>query len=196
MHEDAREFVEYLTPRLPVAIARKRVDFFLGGVVALGTLGNADSGGRGPEARRAGLTVIYRTADLLRWLVETFGLRRRPRAGGKRPELAAAERAQVEEFVAGLLPRLPPLIARQYAVHYLGGIVAYNTLCNDDPRGLGPDLAWDVGDKVVYATESLLRYVGAKLVSSRKTMPPRRLRDAARGVPTRERGYQQPPFPG
>lgn len=196
MHSDAREFAEYLAARLPAAIARKRADFFLGGVVASGTLEVADCEGRGPKAYRAGATVIYRTEDLLRWLGEAFGVTRRVRAGAARQEVSAANAELVEKFVAELLPRLPLVIARQFVVYYLGGMVAYNTLCNDDARGLGPAMAWDVGDKVVYSTEALLRYVGAKLIGSKRVMPPRRLREAARGVPTRERGYQRPPAPG
>lgn len=61
----------YLT-QLPPIIARKKVDWFLGGVVSASTLRSADSKGVGPLVRQiiGESTVAYPTIYLLAWLEE------------------------------------------------------------------------------------------------------------------------------
>lgn len=77
MHADAAEFVALLSERLPPVIARDEVERALGGIVAMQTLTNADSQGKGPEvAYRIGRRVAYRTDSLVRWIVERFGVSR------------------------------------------------------------------------------------------------------------------------
>ena len=70
-----QEFVHLLTEKLPPIIARKKVDVFLGGIVAPNTLKNADSKGTGPEvAYVIGRDVAYKTDSLVAWVVSYFGV--------------------------------------------------------------------------------------------------------------------------
>lgn len=62
---------------LPPIIARKDVEFFLGGLVTRKTLANADAKGEGPEVAWAvGRNVAYRTHSLLEWILRNFEIRR------------------------------------------------------------------------------------------------------------------------
>ncbi len=71
------EFVQSIASELPPIIARKKVDKYLGGIVATQTLSNADASGEGPEvAYRIGRSVAYRTIPLLIWIVQHFGVER------------------------------------------------------------------------------------------------------------------------
>jgi hypothetical protein len=71
------EFVQSIASELPPIIARKKVDKYLGGIVATQTLSNADASGEGPEvAYRIGRSVAYRTIPLLIWIVHHFGVER------------------------------------------------------------------------------------------------------------------------
>lgn len=51
------------------------------------------------------------------------------------------------------------MIAREEVASRLGGMVAYKTLANYDGKGQGPEVAFTVGRKVVYKTESLLTWM-------------------------------------
>lgn len=73
-HEE-QEFVQALAENLPPVIARKKVNKFLGGVVAPQTLCNADHKGEGPEgAYMIGRSVVYATIPLLEWIVKSLGV--------------------------------------------------------------------------------------------------------------------------
>lgn len=68
--KEKMDFSQYLGS-LPPFIARKEVQKVLGGIVSPKTLANADSLGIGPKSRkRFGKTVVYETAELLRWLTD------------------------------------------------------------------------------------------------------------------------------
>jgi hypothetical protein len=54
--------------QLPPVIARSEVRKLLGGLVAPGTLANADSRGDGPARIRIGRKVGYTRASLIAWL--------------------------------------------------------------------------------------------------------------------------------
>jgi len=73
--DEEREFVQTLAENLPPVIARKKVNRFLGGVVAPQTLCNADHKGEGPEvAYMIGRSVVYSTIPLLEWIVKNLGV--------------------------------------------------------------------------------------------------------------------------
>ena len=73
--DEEREFVQTLAENLPPVIARKKVNRFLGGVVAPQTLCNADHKGEGPEAAyMIGRSVVYSTIPLLEWIVKNLGV--------------------------------------------------------------------------------------------------------------------------
>ena len=73
--EDEQEFLQTLAENLPPVIARKKVNRFLGGVVAPQTLCNADHKGEGPEvAYMIGRSVAYITVSLLEWIVRNLGV--------------------------------------------------------------------------------------------------------------------------
>lgn len=74
-----------------------------------------------------------------------------------------ANAAEAEEFIRLLRPSLPPVIAREKVEMHLGGIVNGKTLANYDCRGKGPEESFSVGRKVVYKTDSLLKWVVATL---------------------------------
>lgn len=66
-----QEFISDWESKLPPYIARQEVVWFLGGIIAVGTLAKADCEGRGPRgAVRVSDRVIYPTRQLLSWLVE------------------------------------------------------------------------------------------------------------------------------
>lgn len=68
--------------------------------------------------------------------------------------------------LAWLVPLLPPIIARKEVRKILGGVVAPNTLCNDDRRGLGPAKRFKFsGGDVAYRREDLVDYLERKGVS-------------------------------
>ena len=75
MTNEEHDFVAFWADRLPPVIARKNVDWFLGGVVSPAALRQADCRGAGPDNPfRVGRHVAYNTVDLLSWLVQTRGL--------------------------------------------------------------------------------------------------------------------------
>ena len=66
-----QEFIADWESKLPPYIARQEVVWFLGGIIAVGTLAKADCEGRGPKgAKRVSDRVIYPTQHLLSWLVD------------------------------------------------------------------------------------------------------------------------------
>ncbi len=65
--------------------------------------------------------------------------------------------------LAWLVDLLPPIIARKEVRKILGGVVAPNTLCNDDRRGLGPAKRFKFsGGNVAYRREDLVAYLERK----------------------------------
>ena len=77
MNSDEQRFVTFWADRLPPVIARKHVDWFLGGIVSPSALSLADSQGNGPDSPiKIGKCVAYHTRELLTWLIETRGLKK------------------------------------------------------------------------------------------------------------------------
>lgn len=63
------------------------------------------------------------------------------------------------EFADTIRAGLPPVIARHDVDKYLGGLVSPHTVKNADVAGHGPEIAWKVGKKVAYKTESLIDWL-------------------------------------
>lgn len=63
------------------------------------------------------------------------------------------------EFVNTVIQGLPPVIARHEVGNCLGGLVSPNSMRNADLAGDGPEVAWRVGKKIAYKTESLLMWL-------------------------------------
>lgn len=68
----------------------------------------------------------------------------------------------VREFIEAVMPHLPPVIARSEVDRFLGGIISPYTIKNADLAGNGPEIAWKVGKKVAYKTESLLLWIAER----------------------------------
>jgi len=60
-----------------------------------------------------------------------------------------------------LIPKLPPIIARDSVEKLLGGVIKSKTLANLDSLGEGPK-RMRIGRKVAYLTEDLLEWLGAR----------------------------------
>ena len=71
------------------------------------------------------------------------------------------------EFIETCQKTLPPVLAREEVHKRLGGVVSSKTLANYDRLGKGPEVAFTVGRKVVYKTDSLLTWVATTLGISR-----------------------------
>ena len=67
--------------------------------------------------------------------------------------------AEEKEFVDAMLDKLPPVIARHQVDRFLGGLVSPFTVKNADLAGTGPEVAWRVGNKVAYKTDSLVGWL-------------------------------------
>ena len=67
--------------------------------------------------------------------------------------------AEEKEFVDAMLDKLPPVIARHLVDRFLGGLVSPFTVKNADLAGTGPEVAWRVGNKVAYKTDSLVGWL-------------------------------------
>ena len=67
--------------------------------------------------------------------------------------------AEEKEFVDAMLDKLPPVIARHQVDRFLGGLVSHFTVKNADLAGTGPEVAWRVGNKVAYKTDSLVGWL-------------------------------------
>jgi hypothetical protein len=78
------------------------------------------------------------------------------------------------DFVTLLTEKLPPVIARHDVERQLGGLITRQTLANADALGKGPEVAYRVGRKVVYRTDSLLEWVvnslGVSRIANLKTL--------------------------
>lgn len=64
-----------------------------------------------------------------------------------------------KEFADAMLDKLPPIIARHQIDKFLGGLVSPFTVKNADLAGTGPEVAWRVGNKVAYKTDSLVAWL-------------------------------------
>lgn len=64
-----------------------------------------------------------------------------------------------KEFADAMLDKLPPVIARHQIDKFLGGLVSPFTVKNADLAGTGPEIAWRVGNKVAYKTDSLVTWL-------------------------------------
>ena len=64
-----------------------------------------------------------------------------------------------KEFVDAMLDKLPPVIARHQVDRFLGGLVSPFTVKNADLAGTGREVAWGVGNKVAYKTDSLVGWL-------------------------------------
>ena len=73
-----------------------------------------------------------------------------------------------------MLDKLPPVIARHQVDKFLGGVVSPFTVKNADLAGTGPEIAWRVGNKVAYKTDSLVawlvRTMGVKRIQNLSTL--------------------------
>ena len=67
--------------------------------------------------------------------------------------------AEEKEFVDAMLDKLPPVIARHQVDRFLGGLLSPFTVKNADLAGTGPEVAWRVGNKVAYKTDSLVGWL-------------------------------------
>ena len=67
--------------------------------------------------------------------------------------------AEEKEFVDAMLDKLPAVIARRQVDRFLGGLVSPFTVKNADLAGTGPEVAWRVGNKVAYKTDSLVGWL-------------------------------------
>lgn len=70
-------------------------------------------------------------------------------------KLSEDERA----FIQYMSDRLPPVIGRSQVERFLPGLIKPQTLAQADSAGLGPEVAWRVGRKVAYRTDSLLLWL-------------------------------------
>jgi len=107
---EGKAFIEALLPKLPPAIAREAVEYYLGGLVSPKTLRNADSNGAGPkEAWFVDRKVVYATKSLLEYIVSRWPVCRR------RDDPFCLLTAQQTPFCDGT--RIPPAVpaARRFS---------------------------------------------------------------------------------
>lgn len=64
-----------------------------------------------------------------------------------------------KDFLEYLVSALPPIIGRAEVDRYLPGLVKPQTLAHADSAGYGPEVAWKVGRKVAYRTDSLVLWL-------------------------------------
>jgi hypothetical protein len=64
-----------------------------------------------------------------------------------------------KEFIEYLAKALPPIIGRAEVDRFLPGLIKPHTLAQADSAGLGPEIAWRLGRKVAYRTDSLLLWL-------------------------------------
>lgn len=64
-----------------------------------------------------------------------------------------------KDFIDYLAGTLPPIIGRAEVDRFLPGLVKPQTLAQADSAGLGPEIAWKLGRKVAYRTDSLLLWL-------------------------------------
>ena len=104
---------------------------------------------------------------------------RRPEEGsgqvvGTLPSLAARQKAlrqqltdDEKDFIQYLVGALPPVIGRAEVDRFLPGLIKPQTLAHADSAGLGPEVAWKVGRKVAYRTDSLVLWLVGRCGISR-----------------------------
>ena len=74
---ETEQIIDEWCEKLPPVLSRKKLDWFLGGIVSRKHIANMDSAGDGPATRfLVGRETMYPTRDLLVWLAETRGLKR------------------------------------------------------------------------------------------------------------------------
>ncbi len=74
---DKAELAAEWIAQLPPMIARKQVEWFLGGIISRSALATADSSGTGPAgALRLGSAIMYPTPLLIVWLVQRTSVTR------------------------------------------------------------------------------------------------------------------------
>jgi hypothetical protein len=64
-----------------------------------------------------------------------------------------------KDFIQYLVSALPPVIGRAEVDRFLPGLIRPQTLAQADSAGLGPEVAWKVGRKVAYRTDSLVLWL-------------------------------------
>ena len=72
-----------------------------------------------------------------------------------------------KEFIQYLVAALPPVIGRAEVDRFLPGLIKPQTLAQADSAGLGPEVAWKVGRKVAYRTDSLVLWLVGRCGISR-----------------------------
>lgn len=77
LEPDTMQIIDEWCAQLPPVISRKRLDWFLGGIVSRKHIANMDSAGDGPADRiMVGRETVYPTRPLLIWLAERRGFKR------------------------------------------------------------------------------------------------------------------------
>lgn len=72
-----------------------------------------------------------------------------------------------KDFIQYMGKALPPVIGRAEVARFLPGLIKPQTLAHADSAGLGPEVAWKVGRKVAYRTDSLLLWLVGRCGVSR-----------------------------
>ena len=72
-----------------------------------------------------------------------------------------------KDFIQYLVGALPPVIGRAEVDRFLPGLIKPQTLAHADSAGLGPEVAWKVGRKVAYRTDSLVLWLVGRCGISR-----------------------------
>ena len=93
---------------------------------------------------------------------------------GTLPTIAARQKAlrqqltdDEKDFIQYLVEALPPVIGRAEVDRFLPGLIKPQTLALADSAGLGPEVAWKVGRKVAYRTDSLVLWLVGRCGISR-----------------------------
>ena len=93
---------------------------------------------------------------------------------GTLPSIAARSNAlrqqltdDEKDFIQYLVSALPPVIGRAEVDRFLPGLIRPQTLAHADSAGLGPEVAWKVGRKVAYRTDSLVLWLVGRCGISR-----------------------------
>ena len=93
---------------------------------------------------------------------------------GTLPSIAARSNAlrqqltdDEKDFIQYMVSALPPVIGRSEVDRFLPGLIKPQTLAHADSAGLGPEVAWKVGRKVAYRTDSLVLWLVGRCGISR-----------------------------
>ena len=94
--------------------------------------------------------------------------------GGTLPSLVARHKTlrqqltdDEKDLIQYLVGALPPVIGRAEVDRFLPGLIKPQTLAHADSAGLGPEVAWKVGRKVAYRTDSLVLWLVGRCGISR-----------------------------